>query len=94
MASRASSGAAKPVDHTLLPINSFGVATARTASSIPRSRNTSRVRWLVMCARGECAVPAYLVTVIASTPSRASNAAAVRPAGPAPTTRTSVSMVA
>jgi hypothetical protein len=60
---------------------------------MPRSRNTSTVRWLVMCARGEVAVSAYLVTVIASTLCVASNAAAVSPAGPAPTTRTSVSTV-
>jgi hypothetical protein len=46
-----------------------------------------------MWARGELAVPEYFVTVIASTPDRASSALAVSPAGPAPTTRTSVSVV-
>src|SRR5438270_8149042 len=64
----------------------------RTCSSMPRSRKTSRVRWLVMWARGEFAVPGYFVTVMASTPDRASSALAVSPAGPAPTTRTSVAV--
>src|SRR3954452_14309424 len=46
-----------------------------------------------MCARGEFAVPAYLVTVMALTPYSASSAEAARPAGPAPTMSTSVSRV-
>ncbi len=49
------------------------------------------VRWFVTWARGELAV-AYFVTVSAGVPRRASSAVAVRPAGPAPTMRTSVSM--
>jgi len=48
---------------------------------------------LVMWARGEFAVLAYFVTVMALTPDRASSALAVSPAGPAPTTRTSASLV-
>ena len=51
------------------------------------------MRWLVMWARGEFAVPAYFVTVMALTPYRASSALAASPAGPAPTTRTSASLV-
>src|SRR5437588_8694007 len=46
-----------------------------------------------MCARGEFAVPGYLGTVMALTPYSASSADAASPAGPAPTMRTSVSMV-
>src|SRR5258708_6368993 len=44
-----------------------------------------------MCARGESAVPEYFVMPIALTPARARRAEAVSPAGPAPTTNTSVS---
>src|ERR1700761_365728 len=74
-------------------MSSWGMAIALSLSSIPRSRTTSTVRWFVMWARGEWAVPLYLVTVSDRTPWRARSAAAVRPAGPAPMTRTSVSMV-
>src|SRR5438067_13869152 len=66
---------------------------ARTCASMPRSRKTSTVRWLVMWARGEFAVLGYFVTVMPSTPDRASSPLAVSPAGPAPTTRTSVAVV-
>src|ERR1700739_2019559 len=45
-----------------------------------------------MCARGESAVAPYFVMVRALTPARARRADAVRPAGPAPATRTSVSI--
>src|SRR5205807_9417249 len=74
-------------------MSSLGVAMARTCLSMPRSRKTSTVRWLVMWARGEFAVLGYFVTVMPLTPDRASSALAVSPAGPAPTTRTSVSVV-
>src|SRR5882672_1933050 len=70
-----------------------GMAIATILSSMPRSRKTSTVRWLVMWARGEFAVPLYLVMATVCTLCRASKAAAVKPAGPAPTTRTSVSIV-
>src|SRR5260370_27790647 len=45
-----------------------------------------------MWARGESAVPPYLVMPLAFTPARAKRADAVSPAGPAPTTSTSVSI--
>ncbi len=93
VSSRAISGSAKLVAQTLLPMSSFGTACSRTAGSAPMARMTSIVRWLVMCARGEFAVPGYLVIVMAATPWSASSPAIVRPAGPAPTTSTSVSVV-
>ncbi|MNG10520.1 hypothetical protein D3C84_939930 [compost metagenome] len=58
---RPSSSPAKLVAQTLLAISSWGLATARTCSSTPASRNTSMVRWLVMCARGLLAVQRYLL---------------------------------
>src|ERR1700744_2270953 len=58
--------------------------------SIPRSRKISTVRWLVMWARGVFAVHEYLVITTCSTPRVASDSAAAPPAGPLPTTRTSV----
>ena len=63
------------------------------SSSIPRSRKISTVRWLVMWARGVLAVQRYLVTTRCSTPSVARVRAAVAPAGPVPTTSTSVWIV-
>ena len=89
---RDSSRPAKAVAKTCLPIRWWGRARAITRSSMPRSRKISTLRWLVMWARGELAV-AYLVRVSAGTPARASRAEAVSPAGPAPTTSTSVVMV-
>src|SRR5204862_5808837 len=56
-----------------------GKISTGTCSSMPRSRNTSTVRWLVMWARGELAVLAYFVTVMASTPDRASKPAGRQP---------------
>src|SRR5712671_6045755 len=50
--SRAISWPAKLAAHTLLPMRLLGVAKARTRCSMPRSRRTSPVRWLVMWARG------------------------------------------
>ena len=88
---RDSSRPANAVAKTCLPIRWCGSARAVTRSSRPRSRTISIVRWFVMWARGEFAV-AYLVTVRASTPARASSEAAVSPAGPAPTTSTSFSI--
>jgi hypothetical protein len=85
---------AKLVANTCVPISRCDIAAAIVSRSMPRSRKISTVRWFVMCARGESAVPACFVTVMASTPWSASSAAAVNPAGPAPTIRTSVSMPA
>ncbi|MNR15218.1 hypothetical protein D3C85_1317390 [compost metagenome] len=45
---RAISMPAKLVAQTLLLISSLGVAMERNRSSMPRSRNTSTVRWFVM----------------------------------------------
>jgi hypothetical protein len=59
-------------------------------ASTPRSRKISTARWLVMCARGVFAVQEYLVMTMWSTPEVASARAAVAPAGPDPTMRTSV----
>jgi len=50
-------------------------------------------RWLVMWARGVSASHPYLVTRTCFTPYIASKAADAAPAGPLPTTRTSVSIV-
>jgi hypothetical protein len=49
------------------------------------------VRWLVMCARGVFAVQRYLVIMMLLTPRLDRNRAADAPAGPEPTTSTSVS---
>jgi hypothetical protein len=51
----------------------------------------STVRWFVMCERGVFAVQRYFVSIMLSTPYVLRNSAAEPPAGPLPTTRTSVS---
>ena len=79
------------VQNTVSPTSSCGVASARTWSSMPRSRKISMVRWLVMCARGVFAVQRYLVIMMLLTPRLDRNRAAEAPAGPEPTTSTSVS---
>lgn len=43
---------ARLVQKVVSPISRCGVACATTSASTPRSRSTSMVRWLVMCARG------------------------------------------
>ena len=78
------------VQKTVSPISSCGVASASTWSSMPRSRKISIARWLVMCARGVFAVQRYLVIMMFGMPSVDRNSAAAAPAGPEPTTRTSV----
>ena len=79
------------VQNTVSPTSSWGVASARTWSSMPRSRKISMVRWLVMCARGVFAVQRYLVIMMLLIPSVDRKRAADAPAGPDPTTSTSVS---
>src|SRR5258708_16030887 len=69
-----------------VPMMSCGIAFSRRRRSTPRSLKTSAVLRLVMWARGESAVPPYLVMPMAFTPARAKKADAVSPAGPAPTT--------
>ncbi len=49
---RPSSSPARLVQKVVLPIRCCGVACVITSCSTPRSRSTSIVRWLVMCARG------------------------------------------
>src|SRR5664280_1471051 len=87
---RPSSSPAIEVQNTVSPIRWCGVASALTCSSMPRSRKISIVRWLVMCALGVFAVHRYLVIIMLSTPRLDRNSAADPPAGPEPTTSTSV----
>ena len=84
------SSPAMDVQKTVSPISSCGVASASTWGSTPTSRKISMVRWLVMWARGVFAVQRYLVIMMLSTPSVERNSAADAPAGPDPTTSTSV----
>ena len=51
--------AASDVQNTLLPISSCGTDFSLASSSMPSSRSTSMVRWLVMWARGVLASQAY-----------------------------------
>ena len=78
------------VQNTVSPISSCGVASASTWRSMPMSRKTSIARWLVMCARGVLAVQRYFVIMMFGITSVDSNSAAPAPAGPEPTTTTSV----
>lgn len=68
LAIRPISGPVSDVQSTVSPIRSGGVPTARALSSTPRSRKTSMVRWLVMCARGVLAIQPYLVASTVGTP--------------------------
>ena len=80
------------MQNVVLPMSSQGVRLERIRwSSMPMSRNVSIVRWLVMCARGLSDSRSYLVTISVEVPYVARNSAAAAPAGPDPTTRTSVS---
>jgi hypothetical protein len=89
--SRPSSSPARLEQKTVSPIRCCGVAWATTWSSMPASRSTSIVRWFVMCARGVSESRPYLVTTMLATPYVLSSSAAAPPAGPLPTTSTSVS---
>src|SRR4051794_39684609 len=74
-------------------MSACGVASACTCSSMPRSRKISIARWLVMCARGVFAVHRYFVIMMLGMPRLERNSAAEAPAGPEPTTTTSVEVV-
>src|SRR6202021_3134904 len=91
--SRPNSSPARLSQNTLLAIRCCGAAWATALSSRPRSRRISMARWLAMWARGVSASHPYLVTRTCFTPYIASKAADAAPAGPLPTTRTSVSIV-
>src|SRR3954464_10085220 len=71
---------------------SQGVASRMRRSSTPMSRSVSIVRWLVMCARGVSDNRPYFVTSSVAVPYDARKRVADAPAGPEPTTRTSVLM--
>ena len=68
--------------------HSTSIAAARARSSRPQERSSSIVAVLTPVARGSGDGAARRSTTSVSIPARASVMAAVRPAGPAPTTRT------
>src|SRR5262245_63367612 len=68
-----------------------GRAWARKAPSTPQGRRISMVRVSTARDLGWFVVEAWRSTTKALTPCRASRIAALRPTGPAPTTRTGVS---
>src|SRR5262245_21898112 len=70
--------------------HSTSTPPARISSSSPQERNSSIDRVLTEVARGRLDISARRSTSRLSMPSRARAPAAVRPAGPAPTIRTSV----
>ncbi|OLT02152.1 hypothetical protein BJF90_05285 [Pseudonocardia sp. CNS-004] len=69
---------------------SQSTAPARTARSTPQNRKSSIVRVLTPVARGTVEVPARRSTTRTRAPWRSAVSAVARPAGPAPTTSTSV----
>ncbi len=92
-----SRGAGKPlgigvVSASVSPIAACTVTAtlpARTASSTPQVRKISIVRVLTPVARGKIVVLGWRSTTSTPAPCRAAARAVARPAGPAPTTRTS-----
>ncbi|MDH6219031.1 hypothetical protein M2283_006365 [Streptomyces pseudovenezuelae] len=65
---RAISSPAIDVQKTVSPIRCRGVPAASASSSTPRSRSASRVRWLVMWARGVLATHPYLLIIVTRMP--------------------------
>src|ERR1700674_384613 len=83
---------------TLLPATQRFAATAlrprsTSASESPIWRYSSSVRACTATARDVVAGSAVLSTILTRTPSRVSHRASTRPVGPAPTMRTSVSLL-
>ena len=87
---RASRGTGRPAK--CAPAPSRGISWDRTASIRPRIASTSAVRALTPPPR-DCGLgSSSRSTRMTSVPARASSAASIMPVGPAPTTRTAVSM--